>query len=820
MDNVVPHALQRLRAADIIRMAGLTVASLGQEYCRIGAVHSTKRQGARLSGIVDVSNTAYEEGASPTISGDALERVENRSDSRIRPNRCTVEIELLNAGSWATSCSCHPAAIAVCQHAAALLYQWLAHPQSFVSSPAASSLTHERASPGDALLPTEEQRGNVPAVSKQAQHPRQAGRVAMQRAPTPVGNLIEILGQLGLNDLRGIAREYDIPTTGVSKPQLVEAMLDVLKQPEAIRRVAAALDKPLRQLLATITLAGGSITDDDLSGIFERFSLGHLNQLQPMLATLQGKGLLFRTNLNNSLQQRGSLSRSLLDIGWFIPPEVRAALRVMVPVTSFNVQDGENGSTYVQQVKPYSLLADLLLTARALDGYRLQPGDEKEERSAPARPPEPFAPGRNPGLLAGDGSDTIPPPGGIPGPTLLARLQAIVSGKPAFLRFAVRLLRLADILYKDDAGTPYLRVLSNAAQLLLGPAHVEVMQDLFDLWLTSATYEELFDLQEEGLRLHCRATPLNYPVLRPGELEAENSEARQWLVALLAQAPLNQWISFPAFARFVYRLNPSFLQRRQRLFSSPHWWLEQEEGRALQPTQFNDWVRAEGRYLSRLLRGPLHWWGVSDLAMSSDGRLLAFRLTPIAGLLLGSATSDLPAMEYGTHDIGPLLEVWEDGELAIACTSVAWPLIELLEDFAEVAGVRADRLCYRLAPKSLSEALSQRKQPAILLQQLRNFLRNDATADSPLAHLLAQLERWIMQYGRVRLYIGVTLLEVADTLVMRELTATTSVEEQIVQAISPTLLILKRGGSERIVDELKRHGQAPLVHEEEAYGTE
>src|SRR6266487_4966178 len=106
---------------------------------------------------------------------------------------------------------------------------------------------------------------------------------------------------------------------------------------------------------------------------------------------------------------------------------------------------------------------------------------------------------------------------------------------------------------------------TNAARLLLGPINAEVARDLFELWLTHPGYEELFDLKEEGLQLRCRTTPLSHPILRPGELEAENSEARQILVALVAQAPLNQWISFPAFARFIYRLNPAFLQKRQRL---------------------------------------------------------------------------------------------------------------------------------------------------------------------------------------------------------------------------------------------------------------
>ena len=129
--------------------------------------------------------------------------------------------------------------------------------------------------------------------------------------------------------------------------------------------------------------------------------------------------------------------------------------------------------------------------------------------------------------------------------------------------------------------------------------------------------------------LHGRATAAgNDPrfgaccaILRIGELEAENSEARQAIVALLAQVPLHQWIHFPAFARFVYRLTPLFLQRRQRLFSSPHWWIEQE-GRLLHPLQWQDWLRAEFSYLTELLCGPLHWWGICDLALAPDGRLL------------------------------------------------------------------------------------------------------------------------------------------------------------------------------------------------------
>ena len=839
MDDVVPGALQRLRAADIIRMAGLSIASLGQEYCRIGAVQATLRRGAQLLGVVEISNSGNGTAVSPANRVEVVEPVSPEQ------RRYVVDVEIQSSTLWLAHCSCNPVSHSICQHVAALLYQWLAHPMTFVTppaSPAHSMHSSTKTSPlkrEDVVLPVGEQKSALKSVHQ----PGPGGYVAVLRAPTPPGNLTDILAQMGLSELRSIAREYDITPTGLNKQQLADAIVEVLNQPEVVRRVASALEKPQRQLLATLTLAGGSMTDDDLRGLFERFAFGQPDKLQGVLLALQSKGLLLRTSLNSTPQQRIGLSGSLFDLGWYVPTEVRAALHVPLPITPFTIKkevDGDSGRPQLQRVEAYSLLADLLLVGRALDGYRLEHDDEKDERSGTVRSPHSLSPLRAPAALPNDEAGSIAPPGGLPSSSLIAALQAAVPRTSTFLRYAVRLLRLADILHKDDAGTPYLRLLPNAARLLLGPSSPEVARDLFELWLTQPGYDELFELQEEDLRLRCRTTPLNHPILRPGELEAENGEARQLLVALIAQAPLNQWISFPAFARFIYRLNPTFLQKRQRLFPSPHWWLEQE-GRVLQPAHMNDWMRAEGHYLARLLRGPLHWWGISDLALSDEGHLLAFRLTPMAGLLLNGieppSTSDKRGIDETSrneargassrgfqvlaeragerNDAASLLDVLETGELLVSCTSAAWPLVELIEDFAETAGVRNEHLCYRLAPRSLAEALSRGQHPTALLQLLRHISENEEQTDTPLVRLLAQLERWTASYGRIRLYTDVSLLEVADTLVMRELAATTSVEEQVVEAISPTRMILKKQGAERIVEDLKRRGQVPLLHEEE-----
>ncbi len=809
MENVVPSVLQRLRATDIIHMAGLAAASVGQEYYRIGAVKSTQRQGMRIAGVVDVPHVSYK--AVQAINAASSESSQNSvtPNSRAYP----VDLEIQSVTQWENRCPCgqHPPTVAtICPHAAALLYQWLARPMVFVTD----------APPLE--IPLREMAEGTPQTDKPSTP--FVGTLGtskpsrLHRGPSPLINLVDMLGQIGLSELRGIAREYEIVTNGMSKPQLADAILAELQRPEVVRRVATTLAKPQRQLLAALVLAGGSMTDEDLRGLFERFNLGQPNQLQNVLLALQGKGLLFRTSLNSSSQQRIGLNGVLLDVGWYVPVEVRSALHISTPVTVFNVDDAESGVATIQEAEPYTLLASLLLVARALDGSQMSSEQRtKEERYTQLRPAGTYTP-RTTGPMTGDGSIALTPPNDQIAPSLITTAQASLSFSPALLRFAIRLLRLSDILHRDDKGTSQLCVLANAAQLLLGPTHNEVLRDLFELWLTNASYEELFALEEEGLRLRCRAISLNHPILRTGELEAENSEARQSLIALLAQAPIGQWINFTAFARFVYRINPLFLQRRQHLFASPHWWIEQEEGHPLQPTKWNEWSHAELRYFTDLVAGPLHWWGACDVAHAHDGRLLAFRLTPFANWLLNGIASEREEepKEQATPALSDVIEITTMQDVLVTCSVDRWSIIKVMESFTEPAQTQQGRLHYRITPKGLSSALGEGHQPTALLDLLRSLAQQShVTTNTVLSELLAQLEQWVAGYGRVRIYTGVDMLETAETAVMRELSATTAIDEQTIQKIHPTLRILKKSGAEQIIDDLKRRGQLPLLHSED-----
>src|SRR6266699_2625409 len=122
MEHIVPGVLQRLRAADIMRMAGLVAASLGQEYCRAGAVHQTQRQGARLSGVVDIRHGA---GNVP----HSLDHHDTDSSER----QYAVSVEVQSPTAWVSTCQCSAGSSSLCPHAAALLYQWLNQPLTFSS---------------------------------------------------------------------------------------------------------------------------------------------------------------------------------------------------------------------------------------------------------------------------------------------------------------------------------------------------------------------------------------------------------------------------------------------------------------------------------------------------------------------------------------------------------------------------------------------------------------------------------------------------------------------------------------------------------------
>src|ERR1017187_8504661 len=257
MDDVIPGALQRLRASDIMRMAGLTVASLGQEYCRIGAVQTTKREGAKLSGVVVVNSASFAADVFPLDSAGKAERTEGVISEK---RSYTVAVEIQDTNTWNVDCTCSTLSPAICAHAKALVYQWLTHPTKFLLVPSTFSVPVATAMKPPVPIPAvsfdaaqgasarqqpdqlagtiaggNKGEGDVRGAMSKLLQPRRP--LAASSGPKPLGDMLEMLFQLGLGELRGMAREYEIATTGLSKQELGEAILETIKQPDAVRRV-------------------------------------------------------------------------------------------------------------------------------------------------------------------------------------------------------------------------------------------------------------------------------------------------------------------------------------------------------------------------------------------------------------------------------------------------------------------------------------------------------------------------------------------------------------------------------------------------------
>jgi hypothetical protein len=188
-------------------------------------------------------------------------------------------------------------------------------------------------------------------------------------------------------------------------------------------------------------------------------------------------------------------------------------------------------------------------------------------------------------------------------------------------------------------------------------------------------------------------------------------------------------------------------------------------------------------------------------------------MTPLAHALLRG-------QQPGEHDPAPepfggegtALTVSAGGSLLAGCWPDNWPLLASIERFAEPGGVQDGKLLYELTAHSLSQAISQGHDPQELLALLR--VEPEPGEEGAWPRLLQEMEHRITNYGRIRLYTDVSLLQTVDSSVMQHLTAITSLERQTLRPIQPTLLLLKKQGADRLLEELKRRGQAPLLHGE------
>ena len=316
----------------------------------------------------------------------------------------------------------------------------------------------------------------------------------------------------------------------------------------------------------------------------------------------------------------------------------------------------------------------------------------------------------------------------------------------------------------DAAGQP----LPEAARAFLEAPRAAALAQLTAAWMSSEKFDELRLLPG----LTAETAFKNFP-------RTVRHKVLDWVSAF----PSGAWWSLAGLVRAVQTQQPDF-QRPAGDYDS--WFIRQDStGQYLRG--YASWDAVDGALLRWLITGPLHWLGLLDLAApAEDAPPAAFRLSPWAADLWAGQPPRLPTLEDEP------LRVTSDGLILATTRTPRAVRYQVARCCAWEPGLGSDYR-YRVTPAALTRARTQGLKPGHLLALLRRH------AAPPLPPTLIQaLERWEQHGSQARLEGQVTLLRVESPAVIEALRARRGLGRWLGEALSPTILVIQPGGSEKV----------------------
>lgn len=772
-----PASLLRLREADIVRLCGFGAAAEGLALAARHAVTAGRRVGARLSALV---------GADP-------------------PAQTEVELaDEITPAAMRWTCSCQPdapAGMVGCAHVAATLSAWLRAPGDFAADhamdqrPPSASV---EASP-QGILPPPQARVSQPALMRLPGTPR----------PVTSGRLADELARMPVTSLLAIARR--VLGEDLSEHEAREGLLAALTDSQRLTALIARLGEAPQTLWATVLLLGGAMTTAEIDGLAARQGQAP-SALHAALATLTRYALLFpATGMSPRLATREVMAETSvatgapkMSLGWRIPVEIRAVASPTAPLAPLPTRDGQGppllslgGETpqqrpaRVERASLRPLLLALTLLARAprpLGPYAARDSESSARAEAPSRT---------------NASVSAIAPGDL-APTRLEALARVAGLEPSVARLARRVLLWAR---EEAPGQP----LTDLARVPPGE-RVAALTAGFRLWSATESAADLVDLNETSSPVRWRCDP-SHSAFRPSLVAAEATAARQFLLALLRAGQPQAWYRIHDLLDLIWRIHPLFLRSRQQAHAAPVWWFERAEGDRcpLRSTEREEWLAGEGVYLRALLTGPLHWWGVTDLATDSTGAPIAARVTSMGRALLARPT-DHPLATGAISDTsldgewGPPALGTRDGNLAVQPLATGAEYLGALEEWAEPVAVTGGRLVYALSPDRACAAFDRGYTPSALLDSLRQA---DPRGGERIAQQIgARLAQWQGRYGEARIDHGWTLFEARDELTLVEALAAAPDVATRCRRLSATIALAREEDAAVLRAALARRGYA------------
>ncbi len=348
---------------------------------------------------------------------------------------------------------------------------------------------------------------------------------------------------------------------------------------------------------------------------------------------------------------------------------------------------------------------------------------------------------------------------------------------PLTLEVLQALLSAAGLL--DASGLPLLE----PARAFLEAPRGEALARLVRAWLDSTLFNDL------------RLVPT---LTVEGEWQNDPHRARHAVIDFIqaVSAPDDRgerpfW-SLSAFLQDVHQHYPDF-QRPAGDYDS--WFLRQAAtGEFLRG--FGHWDEVDGGLIRYLIAGPLHWLGVTDLALTAapedpEARLSGFRLSAWAGALLrGQPPSGLPMEEAQVH-------LGSDFRLALPPLAPR-ALRYQLARFCQWDEEKADGYHYHFTPASLSRA----RQQGLTSNHLLALLRRHARTVPP--SLIKAIERWERKGSEARFEPAV-VLRLASPELLQELRASRAARF-LGDPLGPTTITVRAGAVQKVLRILAEMG--------------
>ncbi|MDQ2742625.1 MAG: hypothetical protein M3Z66_10090 [Chloroflexota bacterium] len=392
--------------------------------------------------------------------------------------------------------------------------------------------------------------------------------------------------------------------------------------------------------------------------------------------------------------------------------------------------------------------------------------------------------------------------------TLLGRPTEPVSGEQ--IEFVIELMVVLGIV--EVAGSR-LHINDEHWMDLLALPRSERAAQLLSAWLSMSDPSELGAIvSDQGpFRLHFNPGYYNSGYYAdPGPSGPGDSAVRRLTARIIERLRLGTppssgsatdkagWYSFDSLLALLHELVPTLLTGPKGQGYATWWFTKGKSGKRLNLERLEEWQEIWSPLVAAILTGPMRWLGVVEVDMR-DSKPIAFRPLPVGGPRdtagAGSAESIEILMEEGV----PVLT---------APTGADGSLHLLLGTIGEPIGVSDSGLSYRLSGERIQSLFEDGATAQDIIGTLAGHL-----AEVPPA-VCDTIDRWWSGYGAIRLYDDVTLMELSDDTLLRELLVTSSLGNALLFTLSPNVVAIDPEKVTDLMNELERLGHTPKIVEE------